>query len=97
MTDERTQPVAVQFRFDGTALEAPSELTIAGGLVFNGILSWRTTRFAGMPRGLFCGIGTCFDCLVDVNDCVAVRACVTVLRDGDVIRTSCSTGGRDNA
>jgi predicted molibdopterin-dependent oxidoreductase YjgC len=97
MSDKQTQPVAVHFRFDNTAFEAPSGLTIAAGLLFNGIFSWRTTRVAGMPRGLFCGIGTCFDCLVDVNDSVAVRACMTVLSEGDDVRTSRSTGGPRHA
>ena len=27
-----------------------------------GIVSWRTTRVEGRPRGIFCGIGVCFDC-----------------------------------
>jgi predicted molibdopterin-dependent oxidoreductase YjgC len=97
MSDKQTQPVAVHFRFDGTAFEAPGGLTIAAGLLFNGISSWRTTRVAGTPRGLFCGIGTCFDCLVDVNDSVAVRACMTVLSEGDDVRTSPSTGGARRA
>jgi predicted molibdopterin-dependent oxidoreductase YjgC len=89
--------VPVHFHFDGAELQAPSGLTIAAGLLYNGVLSWRTTRVAGMPRGLFCGIGTCFDCLVDVNDSRAVRACLTVLREGDDVRTSSSTGGPAHA
>ncbi|MGA4900742.1 2Fe-2S iron-sulfur cluster-binding protein [Streptomyces griseoincarnatus] len=32
-----------------------------------GVTSWRTTRDGGRPRGVFCGIGVCFDCLVTVN------------------------------
>ena len=83
----------VRFRFEGRTLEAPEGLTIAGGLLLNGISSWRTTRVAHAQRGIFCGIGTCFDCLVDVNECVAVRACITMLHEDDEIRASRSTGG----
>ena len=32
-----------------------------------GSASWRTTRVGGRPRGLFCGIGVCFDCLITVD------------------------------
>jgi predicted molibdopterin-dependent oxidoreductase YjgC len=81
----------MHFRFDGHDLEAPAGSTIAGALLVNGITSWRTTRVLGAPRGLFCGIGTCFDCLVDVNTSAAVRACLVLLADGDEVGTSCST------
>ena len=36
----------------------------------------------GAPRGVFCGMGVCFDCLVTVDDRSGVRACVTPVRDG---------------
>ncbi len=86
-------PAVIHFRFEGRTLKAPTGLTIAGGLLWNGISSWRTTRVTNAPRGIFCGIGTCFDCLVDVNEYVAVRACITMLNENDEVRASCSTGG----
>jgi D-hydroxyproline dehydrogenase subunit gamma len=85
----------VSFRYDGAALTAPAGSTIAAALIGNGILAWRTTRRRGEPRGLFCGIGYCQDCLVDVNTNAAVRACQVLVRDGDDIRTSRSVGWRD--
>jgi predicted molibdopterin-dependent oxidoreductase YjgC len=36
----------------------------------------------GAPRGVFCGMGVCFDCLVRVDGRSDVRACVTPVRDG---------------
>jgi predicted molibdopterin-dependent oxidoreductase YjgC len=84
---------SVRFRFDGQVLEAPAGVSVAGGLLANGIRSWRMSRITGAPRGLFCGIGTCFDCLVDVNESAAVRACLTPLSEGDEVRTSSSFGG----
>ncbi|MEV4896137.1 2Fe-2S iron-sulfur cluster-binding protein [Nonomuraea sp. NPDC055795] len=50
--------------------------------------SWRSTRFGGRPRGLFCGIGVCFDCLVEVNGRPAERACQLEARPGDEVSTS---------
>ena len=90
MDPDRLGPHRVRFRFDGTLLEAPRGLTVGGALLANGIVSWRRTPAGDRPRGLFCGVGVCFDCLVDVGDRRAVRACVTVVRDGDDVRTSAS-------
>ena len=81
-------PQRVRFSFDGTPLEARRGLTIAGALLANGIVSWRQTLAGDRPRGVFCGTGICFDCLVDVDDRQAVRACLTAVRDGDEVRTS---------
>ena len=78
--------------FDGSALAGRPGQTIAAVLTAAGIRSWRTTRHGGRPRGLFCGIGVCFDCLVTVNGTPNVRACVTIARPGDVIRTQAGTG-----
>jgi aerobic-type carbon monoxide dehydrogenase small subunit (CoxS/CutS family) len=58
----------------------------------SGVRSWRLTRHRSMPRGLFCGIGTCFECLVDVNGESSVRACMRSVADGDDVRTSRSVG-----
>ena len=52
----------VRFTFDGTPLEASRGMTIGGALLANGIVSWRRTRADDRPRGIFCGIGVCFDC-----------------------------------
>jgi predicted molibdopterin-dependent oxidoreductase YjgC len=80
----------VRFSFDGTALEAPRGMTIGAALLANGIVSWRRTRAGGRPRGIFCGVGVCFDCLVDVDGRRAVRACLVPVRDGDEVHTSTS-------
>ncbi len=89
------QPIC--FRFDGRDLTAPAATTIAGALLSNGERTWRTTRSGDQRRGLFCGIGTCFDCLVDVNAEKAVRACVRELREGDELRSSFSRGAGGSA
>jgi predicted molibdopterin-dependent oxidoreductase YjgC len=80
--------------FDGRELPVESGQTVAAVLIAAGVRSWRTTRFAGRPRGLFCGIGVCFDCLVTVNGRPSQRACLTEAAPGDVITT---TGGDTDA
>lgn len=78
----------VTFTFDGVPVHAQRGQTVAGALLADGVTSWRVTRWGGRPRGLFCGIGACFDCLVDVNDDPAVRACLLPVNNGDRVRTS---------
>ena len=86
------RPSLLRFRFDGRELMAPQGSTIAGALLSNGERAWRTTRTGGQRRGLFCGIGTCFDCLIDLNSDKAVRACLALLHEGDEVCSSTSVG-----
>lgn len=74
----------VQVIIDGDRVVGFEGQTIAGVLLAAGRRSWRVTG-NGQPRGVFCGIGVCFDCLVTVNGVADVRACRRTARDGDVI------------
>jgi len=60
--------------------------TIAGVLLGAGIRTWCSAR-SGRPRGVFCGIGVCHDCLITVNGVADVRACQRRAADGDEITT----------
>lgn len=75
----------LQLIFNGEPLTARPGQTIAGAMLATGRQSWRTTARERRPRGLFCGIGVCFDCLVTVNGIRDVRACQRPAVDGDVI------------
>jgi predicted molibdopterin-dependent oxidoreductase YjgC len=74
---------------DGDPLSAYMGETIAGALLAAGRKAWRRTSH-GQPRGIFCGIGLCFDCLVTVNGTPNVRACLTPVAAGMVV----DTGGK---
>lgn len=78
--------------FDGREIQALPGQTVAAVLWAAGVTSWRTTRGEGRPRGVFCGIGVCFDCLVSVNGRPNQRACLLPVRPGDVIVTQEGTG-----
>ena len=94
MSRSPTAPAAeeILITLDGEPVRTRQGHTIAAALVAAGQLSWRTTRGRGEPRGLFCGIGVCFDCLVTVNGVSSVRACLVEARDGDVVRRERATG-----
>ncbi len=76
-------PVAISV--DGETLTGLAGQSIAGVMLASGRMSWRTTAVRRRPRGVFCGIGVCFDCLVTVNGVRDVRACQRVAHEGDTV------------
>lgn len=79
----------VNVSFDGRPLKASAGQSIGAALVSNGITAWRSTRKEGRPRGLFCGIGVCFDCLVTIDGEPNQRACLVQACEGMEIEGSC--------
>ena len=71
--------------FNGREIPFEPGHTVAAALIAAGIRSWRTTRRETAPRGLFCGIGACYDCLVTINNGPPRRACLAPAHDGDVV------------
>ncbi|MBB2893541.1 (2Fe-2S)-binding protein [Flexivirga oryzae] len=70
---------------DGTRYVGVTGQTLAGVLLGAGCRSWRTSSVSRKPRGVFCGIGVCFDCIATVNDVRDVRLCQRRAVDGDVV------------
>ncbi len=66
---------------NGDTVAAYAGESIAAALLASGRRAFRRHP-GGSPRGLFCGMGMCFDCLVTVDGVPNVRACVTEARDG---------------
>jgi predicted molibdopterin-dependent oxidoreductase YjgC len=79
--------VRAGFDFDGRRIPFSTGQSVAAALWAAGVPSWRTTRFGGRPRGLFCGIGVCFDCLVRIDGRADERACLVAARPGMIVRT----------
>lgn len=81
MVDRRAGPVArgEPFRIlvNGRSVQAYRGETVAGALLAAGIRSFRHTMETGAQRGQFCGMGICYDCLIDHDDQFSVRACMT--------------------
>jgi predicted molibdopterin-dependent oxidoreductase YjgC len=75
----------VTLSFEGREYSGLHGQSVAGVLLANGVLDWRTTSVRHEPRGLFCGIGVCFDCVVTVDGQRDVRACQRTARDGAVV------------
>lgn len=82
----------VEISVDGRPLTAYPGESIAAALLAAGQPVFRRAPHSGAARGMFCGIGVCFECLVTVNGVRGVRACVTPVQPGMVIWTRSPEG-----
>ena len=76
----------ITFDFDGKTFEGYEGEPISAALRAAGILTHRHTK-KGSPRGIFCAIGRCTDCVMVVDGKPNVRTCVTPLVEGMKVQT----------
>lgn len=77
----------VTFSLDGKIMEGYAGEPIAVALKANGVMIHRYTQKAHEPRGIFCAIGRCTDCVMIVDGVPNIRTCVTPLVSGMSIQT----------
>ncbi len=77
----------VTFTFDGKEMKGCEGEPIAMALKANGVMIHRYTKKEHKPRGIFCAIGRCTDCVMVVNGKLNVRTCITPLEEGMVVQT----------
>jgi predicted molibdopterin-dependent oxidoreductase YjgC len=83
---------SVGITVDGRRIEALEGEMIAAALLAADIRRFRTTSRNQDGRGVFCAIGRCTDCVMEVNGRPNVRTCVTPVEDGMVVRTQVGPG-----
>ena len=77
---------------DGRSVQAFEGETVLAALWADGLQTLHTTARTHEPRGFFCGIGVCFDCLVTVDGIVNVQACLEPVRAGMNIKRQQDAG-----
>ena len=77
----------VNFTYDGQKIQGYEGEPIAAALKAAGILIHRYTKKEHTPRGIFCAIGRCTDCVMVVDGVPNVRTCVTPLKAGMKVQT----------
>ena len=77
----------VKFVFDGKEMEGYEGEPIAAALKATDVMVHRYTQKEHKPRGIFCAIGRCTDCVMIVDGVPNVRTCITPLKAGMVVRT----------
>lgn len=60
---------------------------IAAALLASGIKVFRRSPRLHEPRGVFCAIGRCNDCIMKVDGVPGIRTCVTPVREGMIIES----------
>ena len=65
---------------DGQPLRVPAGISVAAALLSGGVHRFRRTPVAGTPRGPWCLMGACFDCLVTIDGVRDLQACLTTVR-----------------
>ena len=78
---------SVRVTLNGEELLAYEGETVAAALLACGRRALRWTRRSGTPRGLFCGMGVCFDCLVEIDGRPNMQACLTPVTEGMCVVT----------
>jgi len=83
---------ALEIEVDGQMLRAYDGETVAAALFAAGRQSLRRTSRLGEPRGVYCGMGVCFDCVMTVDGVPNVRTCQARVRAGMTVRTQIGDG-----
>ena len=84
----------VTFTFDGKEMKGCEGEPVAMALKANGVMIHRYTKKEHQPRGIFCAIGRCTDCVMVVNGKLNVRTCITPLEEGMVVQTQDGTAAK---
>ncbi len=87
LLDGRVRPsgAPVHIEFEGKTIPAYEGETIAAAVTAAGVRALRRNR-QGEARGVYCGMGVCFECLVNVDGRGGQRACMTPVRAGMRVR-----------
>jgi predicted molibdopterin-dependent oxidoreductase YjgC len=85
LPDNRGSHVAITI--DGVAHRARAGDSVAAALLAAGHFACRTTAVSGAPRGPFCMMGACFDCLVTIDGRPNRQGCRVPVAEGMRIDT----------
>jgi predicted molibdopterin-dependent oxidoreductase YjgC len=80
LPDAATQRITIVV--DGRPFEASRGDTVAAALLAHGRIAFRSTEVAGRPRGPYCMMGVCFDCLVTIDGRANLQACMVQAEEG---------------
>lgn len=76
----------VTLEFAGQPLAARAGDSVAAAMLSAGHLAGRKTPVSGAPRGPFCMMGACFECLVEIDGEPNRQACMTPVAEGMKVR-----------
>lgn len=85
IADQAEKQEQVAFTFNGQHVMGYAGEPIAVALWASGIKAIRSCEVTAQPRGVYCGIGHCYECRAEVDGVPGVRTCMTPLRPGTTV------------
>lgn len=82
----------LQVFLDGRPIQAYEGESVAAALLAEGVKSFRTSAKKQEPRGPYCGMGTCFECVLTIDGVPNVRSCRVPVREGMQLNTQQGLG-----
>lgn len=80
---DRGRPLIINF--NGKPVKAFENETVAAALYASGVIKFGYSAERHRPRGPFCMIGKCSQCLMRVDGYPHVRTCITPVEDGMIV------------
>ena len=77
----------LQFYIDGDAHISYEGENVAAAMLANSKRKFRLSPKNKEPRGFYCGMGSCFECIVTIDGVANVRACMTQVKEGMKVET----------
>lgn len=77
---------SIGFTFEGRPVAAREGDSVAAALTAAGLRDLRDSTVSGSPRGIFCMMGACFDCLVEIDGIPNRQACMIPVTEGLNVR-----------
>jgi len=82
----QTPDTEIQIQFEGETITALATDSVAAALIASGIRSFRNTPVESSPRGPYCLMGVCFDCLVEIDGAPNQQACMITVKPAMTVR-----------
>ena len=76
----------VSIIFEGKNLDVEIGQTVASALLIVGNMVFRSSVVSGQPRGPYCMMGVCFECLLEIDGIPNQRACMIPVREAMEIK-----------
>ncbi len=77
---------AVPVEVEGRPVQAPEGVSAAAAVLLAGFAAIRETPVGGAPRGPYCLMGVCFDCLAEIDGVANRQSCMVTVQPGMTIR-----------
>ncbi len=89
---EREATITIEV--DGEPVAAAPGDSVAAAMLASGVAEFRRAPVDGGPRGPWCAMGVCFECLVEIDGEPNRQACMTPVREGLCVARRTDGAGR---